>query len=321
MTARTQWKEAVTAVEQAASILVVTHVSPDGDAIGSLLGLAVALRERGKKVAAAVDGGVPEFLKFLPGAKTVRDKLKQGRWDVMVSVDASDEERTGACGAFGRARSRLVINLDHHLTNTDFGDIFLVMPEAVSATEIVYRWLVEMQHPVSQPVATALLAGLVTDTMGFRTQNVTAETFGIVQALMAAGAPLAEVTARALVAKPYSSIELWKRVLPSVRLADGIISAWITQDDLAAAGIKDVTDGGLVSLLASVEDAKIAVVFKQKPDGAVEISLRSKPGFDVGQVALELGGGGHAQASGATIPGPLEAAAARVMPLLEGIAR
>ncbi|NWG15321.1 MAG: bifunctional oligoribonuclease/PAP phosphatase NrnA [Chloroflexi bacterium] len=321
MTARTQWTEATAAVEQAASILIVTHVSPDGDAIGSLLGLALALRERGKKVDAAVDGGTPDFLKFLPGAETVRDRLKGGRWDVMVSVDASDEERTGVCGAFGRARSQRVINLDHHLTNTAFGDIFLVMPEAVSATEIVYRWLVEMQHPVSQPVASALLAGLVTDTMGFRTQNVTAGTFGIVQALMAAGAPLAEITARALVAKPYSLIELWKRVLPSVHLADGVISALITQDDLTAAGIRDVTDGGLVSLLASVEEARVAVVFKQKSDGAVEISLRSKPGFDVGQVALELGGGGHAQASGATIPGPLDAAAARVIPLLEGIAR
>src|SRR5512145_989397 len=127
MAFQTQWLAAAAAVEAASSILVVTHVSPDGDAIGSLLGLTLALRERGKKVTASVDDGVPDFLKHLPEAETVQGKLKHGRWDLMISVDASDEERTGVSGAFGRARSQQVINLDHHPTNTAFGDIFLVL--------------------------------------------------------------------------------------------------------------------------------------------------------------------------------------------------
>ncbi len=311
-----QWFEATEAVKQAASVLLVTHVNPDGDAIGSLLGLALALWEQGKKVAAAVDGGVPDFLKFVPGTDTVKSKLKHGKWDLMVSLDSSDEERTGVAGVFGRARSLKVINLDHHPTNTLFGDIFLVMPNAVSATEVVYRWLGYMEHPISQPVATALLTGLVTDTLGFRTSNVNADTLGIAQGLMAAGASLSEITFRSLSSTPYKTIELWKQAFQSIQLNNAVVSAVVTQEDIKAAKLDDMTDGGLVSLLITVNEAMIAVVFKELEDSRVELSFRSKPGFDVATVAFSLGGGGHRQASGATIAKSLAAAQERVMPLL-----
>jgi phosphoesterase RecJ-like protein len=311
-----QWSEATEAVKQAASIVCVTHVNPDGDAIGSLMGLTLALREMGKKVDAAVDGGVPDFLKFIPGTDDVISKLKHGRWELMISLDASDEERTGVAGAFGRARAPKVINLDHHPTNIFFGDLFLVVPTAVSATEVVYDWLTYMGHPISQPVATALLTGLVTDTLCFRTSNVTANTLSIAQSLMTAGASLSAITFRALSSTPYNVIELWKHAFQSVQLQNSVISGVVRQDDLKNAHLNEVTDGGLVGMLITVNEAFIAVVFKELEDGRVELSFRSKPGFDVGSVAFSLGGGGHRQASGATIPGPLEAAQARVMPLL-----
>jgi bifunctional oligoribonuclease and PAP phosphatase NrnA len=111
-------------------------------------------------------------------------------------------------------------------------------------------------------------------------------------------------------------VELWKSALHSVELKKGLISATITQADLKRVGLTDVTDGGLVSLLIGVNEAKVAVVFKELAHGEVELSFRSKPGYDVAQVALALGGGGHKQASGATIPGPLIAARERVLPML-----
>src|SRR5690606_29021244 len=114
----TNWNEATQAVDAANTILVVTHLKPDGDAIGSLLGLTNMLRERGKTVTAVVDDGVPDFLRYVPGADTVLPELTTGEWDVMISTDASDEERTGRAGIYGRAHSRIVINLDHHPTNT-----------------------------------------------------------------------------------------------------------------------------------------------------------------------------------------------------------
>jgi phosphoesterase RecJ-like protein len=315
-----QWAEATEAVKQAASILIVTHISPDGDAIGSLLGLMLALREMGKKVDAVVDGGVPDFLRFLPGSNTVQGKLKRGKWDLMISSDASDEERTGLVGEYGRKHSSKVINLDHHPTNTCFGDLFLVLPEAVSATEIVFRWLRYMEHPLSAEVASALLTGLVTDTMGFRTNNVVGATMGVAQQLMDAGAPLYEITQRTMVSKPFRDISLLSYAYPSVKMQGNIISGIVTQEDLKRAGQIEATDGGLVSQLITANEAVIAVVYKELSDGRVELSFRSKPGFDVGTLAFGLGGGGHKQASGATIDGTLDAAIGRVTPLLEAAA-
>lgn len=320
-TQTTNWTEATQAVDTAERILIVTHIQPDGDAYGSLLGLANALRERGRQVDTAVDGGVVDFAKFLPGAESIKSKLKSGRWDLMISVDSSDEERTGKTGAYGRKHSSRVINLDHHATNTFFGDIFLVKPEAVSATEVIYEWLHHMRQPLTPAVAVPLLTGLVTDTLGFRTSNVLPSTLEIAVELMRAGASLTEITQRTLDSKSYSTIALWKNALATVELHGEVIEASITRDNLKAAGIIEMTDGGLVGLLNTVNEAMIAVVFKELEDGRVEISLRSKPGYDVAQVAFSIGGGGHKQASGATIPGPLDAARARVLPLLQQAAQ
>jgi phosphoesterase RecJ-like protein len=270
----------------------------------------------------AVDEGVPDFFKFLPGAQTVHPILTSGAWDVMISLDASDEVRTGLCGEYGRANSQRVINLDHHATNTYFGDLQLVLPTAVSATEVVYHWLRAVDFPLTRDVAVPLLTGLVTDTLGFRTSNVRPETLAIAQALMQAGASLTEITARTLDNRSILQVNLWKYALASVAMYDGaVVAAQITQDDLKRSGLLDVTDGGLVGFLAKVNEAMIAAVFKETPEGRVEISLRAKPGFDVSEVALSLGGGGHRQAAGATIDGPLESARARVIPLLQAASK
>lgn len=321
MNSTAQWADAIQAVQAANRIVVVTHLNPDGDAIGSLLGLTNALREMGKDVTAAVDGGVPNYLRFLTGVETVLPLLETGDWDLLVSVDASDEERTGLSGIYARAHSAKIINLDHHPTNTLFGDIFLVVPTAVSATEIILNWLESFPHPISVPVAVALLTGLVTDTRGFRTSNVLPATLGCAQRLLEAGASLTMITARTLDSMTYATVELWKHVLPSVVLDGPVISATVLCEDIRRANMTERDSGGLVSWLLSTDQAMVAVVFKELENGNVELSMRSKPGFDVGSVAFGLGGGGHKQASGATIPGPIEAARDRVVPLLQQAAR
>ena len=165
-----------------------------------------------------------------------------------------------------------------------------------------------------------LLTGLATDTLGFRTSNVTAQTLEIATQLMAAGAPLPEIMARTLESKPYRTVELWKYALETVALHDQVVEAVVSQQALKAVGLDEVTDGGLVGLLSKINEARVAVVFKELDNGRVEISLRSKPGYDVSQVAFSVGGGGHKQASGATIDGPIEAARERLLPLLQEVA-
>lgn len=315
------WVGANAALDAAARILVVTHLEPDGDAIGSLLGLVYGLRSLGKDVTAAVDGGVPAFLGFLPGVDEVQSKLGEGDWDLMISTDASDEGRSGDVGRYGMAHSRVVVNLDHHATNTYFGDIHLVAPEAVSATEVVYQWWRNRDVVIAPHVAQALLLGLVTDTLGFRTSNVNTGTLRIAQELMNAGASLTEITARTLDRRTFDELNLWKRALPSAEMAGQVLHATVHQSDLIDLGLEDTTDAGLVSLLIQVEEAMIAVVFKEKSADEIKISMRSKRGFDVAQVAQMLGGGGHTQASGATVRGTLEDVRGLVLDLLNQAAQ
>lgn len=317
----TNWTKAVNLVNDARSILVVTHVKPDGDAIGSLLGLTVALREMEKQVDAAVDGGIPDYLTFIPYAETIVGNLAKGDWDLMISVDASDEPRTGDVGAYGRTHSQFVINLDHHATNTMFGDVQLVVPEAVSATEVVYEWLVHFGHPISPEVATALLTGIVTDTMGFRTSHVVPHTLEVAHQLMLLGGPLVDIINRTMVSKPLTDILLWKQVFSSVEYQDGIISAVVMPDDIKTVGLEDMTDAGLVSTLVTADEVMVAVVFKVQSNNSVELSLRSKVGYDVSAVAFALGGGGHKPAAGATVEGTLGEVKARVMPLLRDLVK
>jgi bifunctional oligoribonuclease and PAP phosphatase NrnA len=312
-----EWEKATHAIQQAQKILIVTHISPDGDAIGSALGLANALRQMGKKVTVVDDDGVPDFLKFLPHADKVVERLYQKSWDVMISTDASDEERTGEAGSYGRKHSKVLINLDHHITNTYFGDIHLVVPTAVSATEIVFDWWQYIGIDWNVDIAMPLLTGLVTDTLGFRINTVTSRTLEIAQALMNYGASLKEAMARTLESKSWREVALWARVLPTAVLHGQVVEAIVTPADIEAAGLSEMGDAGLSSFLRSVNEAVISVVFKQHSENEIIISLRSKPGYDVASVAFAFGGGGHAQASGATIHGTLDEVRAKVLPMLQ----
>jgi bifunctional oligoribonuclease and PAP phosphatase NrnA len=309
-----QWEEVAAAIHAAQTILIVTHIRPDGDAIGSALGLANALRQIGKSVTVADDDGVPDFLAWLPHADSVV-KTVSGEWDLLISTDASDEIRTGIVGEYGRAHSKQVINLDHHETNTYFGNIYLVVPTAASATEIVFSLWAYMNIPLNYEIAQPLLVGLVTDTLGFRTTATTAQTLGVAQKLLQAGASLTEATQRSLDLMTKNELLLWKRVLPTVEVYGEVAEAVIRQSDLEALGIEGFSTGGIVGFLRQVQEVRIAVVFLEEPDG-IKVSMRSKPGYDVASVALAVGGGGHKQAAGATLTMSLDEARAKLLPML-----
>ena len=317
------WDRANALVSGAQTILIVTHVGPDGDAVGSMLGLAHALRETGKDVITAVDGGVPSDLVFLPGSDMVRASLDGLDVNLAIAVDCGDESRMGQVGQVARKNGLPLINLDHHRTNTLFGDANLVDLVTVAAAEGVLDWLDHLSLPVSQTAAFCLLTGIVTDTLCFRTDNVTSRTLGKAQRLMASGVSLAEIVQRTVGRQSYIGLRLWGAVLPTVRLEDRVIWAVITQAQFAAAGYTgEYNDAGLVSALVETEEAYISAVFKELPDGAVEIGFRAVPGFDTSGVAVGLGGGGHALASGATVRGePLETLVPRVIAALKDVAR
>jgi phosphoesterase RecJ-like protein len=312
-----EWTKAGDLVARARDILVLTHVGPDGDAIGSMTGLAHGLRNMGKRVSMAVDGGVPPELSFLPGSEVVFPELTDLTVDLVIAVDCGDASRMGKVGQVAFQSGAPLINLDHHRTNTMFGTANLVDTATVAASEGVLDWLDRMGVAIDVETAFCLLTGIVTDTIGFRTDNVTSTTFGKAQKLMACGAPLSEIVQRTVNRMSYAELQLWSIVLSTVHLEDHIIWVIITRDMYERAGLTGHDDGGLVSKLIQVDEAYISVVFKQKVDGAIEIGFRGVPGFDTANVAVALGGGGHKLASGATVREPLETLVPRVIEMLK----
>lgn len=312
-----EWDKATAAIQEAKTVLVIPHKRPDGDAIGSALGIANMLWSMGKKVTVADDDVVPDPFLFLDGSDKFVKRLTYGNWDVLITTDCSDEARTGEVGAFGFKRSQTVINLDHHLTNTGFGHIHLVQPDASSAAEVVYNWLVEAKIELNESIAKPLLTGIVTDTIGFRIPSVTPQTLQAAQNLMAAGASLADITARTIDYMTQPEFNLWQIILPKVQRNGAIMDVAITQKDIEAAGLREMVDAGIVGFMRQVDGVEATIVWKVESENEVKVSMRSKPNVDVGTVAFELGGGGHAQASGVTITGTLEAAREVVLPMVQ----
>ena len=315
------WDKAAALLSAARRVLVLTHVSPDGDAIGSMLGLASALRGLGKDVQTAVDEGVPPDLAFLPGSAEVHAALDSVQTDLVIAVDCGDESRMGSVGQAARRSGAPLINLDHHLTNTLFGDANLVDAATVAAAEGVLDWLDRLGAPIDRVTAFCLLTGLVTDTLCFRTDNVGSDTLSKAQRLMACGASLTEIVQRTVNRTSYAGLRLWALAMSAAHLEGGVIWTAITREMFAQAGYDGHDDAGLVSTLVQADEASIAVVFREKPDGVVEIGMRAVPGFDTSEVAVALGGGGHKLASGATVREPLATLVPRVVAMLHEAVR
>lgn len=307
----------------AARVLAFCHISPDGDAIGSLLALGWLLRElepapdaEPRRVTLVCADPLPPELGFLPGAAELLSAAPPGPWDAVVAVDASDAKRLGAafCSAdFGPAP---VIVLDHHITNLYFGTLNYVDTRAAATAQAIVDLADALAVPIHREAAVCLLTGLVTDTLSFRTSNTTPEVLRCAARLMEAGANVSEIAALALNRRSLAAIRLWALALAQLRLEGNVLWTQVTSAMRAEAGAPKDGESGLAEYLLSAPEARATAVFSEKADGNVEISFRSRPGCDVAQVALSLGGGGHPQAAGCTIPGPLAAARGRVLPLL-----
>ncbi|MFO7538110.1 MAG: bifunctional oligoribonuclease/PAP phosphatase NrnA [Chloroflexota bacterium] len=301
------------AITNAQSILIVTHVDPDGDAIGSLTAVGNGLAHLGKQVTMACDDNVPGRFRFLP----LTDKVQKGvssaaTFDLMIALDCGDESRMGRTFADLNQKPPL-INIDHHVTNTNFGQINLVDAQATSTTEILYELFIAIGIDVTADIALSLLTGLVTDTLGFRTVGVTPRTMKITSALMAAGADLSLVTMLALNLKPMSTIRLWQLGLNNLKLDSGLVWTSLTYKAQQAIGFNSPSSAGLVNMLANVEEAAMSAVLLEQQDGSVRVGFRCRPPYSVSEVALNLGGGGHPLAAGCSLDGPLAKAESLVV--------
>ncbi|MBO9310181.1 MAG: DHH family phosphoesterase [Chloroflexi bacterium] len=315
------WELANALLNAAQQPILVTHVQPDGDAFGALLGLGNALLAAGKTPILAVEGGMSDRFRFLPGAERVRADLDGVRGDLAIILDCSDERRAGKLLAPLKALNVPIINIDHHRTNTLFGTANLVDETWVSTTEGVLAWLDHLGIALTPETAQCLLCGLVTDTLCFRTDSVKTDTLGKAQRLVDAGANLNYIVQKTLSTIETGILRLWSQVMPTVKLEDGVVWVKITLAARQAANAPERGDGDLVGLLLQAEDAHIAAIFREQADGTTELSLRAVPGFDVASVAQRFGGGGHKLAAGATLQGTPDSVEAEVIAALKAAAR
>lgn len=293
-------------LEAAQRVLVVSHIRPDGDAIGSLLGLGLALRDSGKEVQMVLSDGVPASFRHLQGSDQVLPR-PEGFFDYIVVVDSSDLQRTGeALNGYGAPD----LNIDHHPTNVNFARRNLVQPAAVATAEILARHLKDFGLAITPPVANALLAGIVADTIGFRTSNMRAEALRIAADLMDAGGDLAGVYYPALVQRSFQAARYWGAGLSRLQREGRMIWTTLTLADRQAAGYPGRDDADLVNVLSAIEDVDVAIIFVEQSQNRVKISWRlcgqSATGLDVSRLAQRFGGGGHKAASGAEMTGALE---------------
>jgi phosphoesterase RecJ-like protein len=298
-------------VDGAQRILMITHVAPDGDAIGSLLGLGWLLWSQDKDLTLACEDPVPGVYASLPGADRVVHHA-EGTYDLIISLDCSDQRRMGQVYD-GSLAAVPLINIDHHVTNTLFGTLNWVDPTSVATAQIVLDMIDLFDWQMTPAVATCLLTGLVTDTRSFRTSNVDVAAVRAALRLMEAGASLSEIARQALEQRPLASVRLWGQAFASLQLEDGILWTEVTRAMRRESGLGENGAAGLANFLSGVREARVVVVFTERDGGTVDVGMRSMPGIDVAQAALRLGGGGHPQAAGCTFVGTLPQARKQVL--------
>lgn len=302
-TAEQDWTRALQLIHQADEIALACHVSPDGDALGSMLATAFALRSMGKRVVASFGDrrfAVPRLLRFLPGLELLTPPADYpAEPELMISFDSSTLERLGLLGA-NAAKARELIVVDHHPTNGGFGTLGLIDP-AVAATAVLAEELIRrLGGTLTKDIATCLYVGLVTDTGSFRHASTTPASHELAARLVATGLRTDEIARELWDRSPFGYLKVLGAALDRVVLEGGLVWTYVTHLDRAAHGLPYSEVEGIIDVVRRTEEAEVAVVLKEDDDGAWQVSTRSKGAVDVAGICSALGGGGHAGAAGFT---------------------
>ena len=300
-------------LKEAGKMVIVSHISPDGDTLGSSLALAHALRMLGKEVMLNVDDDIPSVFSFLPGIgeymRFAPDDSVPA--DLLIVIDASSADRAG--NAMNVVKARSVLNIDHHKTNTHFADYLYLNSDAAATAEIIYSLLLELGTELNTEIATCIYEGLYTDTGSFKYSNTTSRTLSIASALLTYGVNPSLISDNMEV-KSRSQVEMLGKVLETLTfLRDGKIAYVEVAPELYDYNVDTDT---FVSYPRYIEGVEVALLFKQVEENLTRVSFRSKQ-VDVAKIALSFGGGGHQKASGCSIHAPLKEAESVVLPVVE----
>jgi phosphoesterase RecJ-like protein len=286
--------------------LIACHENPEGDAIGSELALALALRRMGKKATVLNADPVPGNLLFLPGADTVLFEADGSEYEVAVVVDCGATERTGRV-APELSKCPVLVNIDHHRTNGDRGELSLVDPDAAATGLLIHRILDAMGYDIDPDVAVNIYVAVLTDTGSFHYSSSSPEAFAVAGEMVRRGVDPWAVAEKVYETQSAGRLRLLGRVLASLEVAPGGEVASITTmlSDLEEfSSGKDALEG-FINYPRSIVGVEVAVSFREERGGVFRVSFRSKGRVDVSAVATRFGGGGHRNAAGCTVPGTL----------------
>ncbi len=302
-------------IKEANHILLASHADPDGDAVGSLLALGIAIGRRGQKTTIYNASPIPAVYRFLPSVeRIVRHIKKAGTYDLALIMDCGDLPRIGEASTTV-SQIPVVINIDHHISNTGFGDIQLIDPSACSTAELVYRLIKALDVPLDKAIATSLYTGILTDTGSFRFSSTNQAAFAISQEMAELGVEPHDVAQHVYGTYSLGRIKLLNLALDSIEISqNGKLSIMtVTGAMFAETGTHPEDVDGMINYARRIEDVKVAALIQEQQNGNTNsnghcryhVSLRSDGTVDVAAIAGSFGGGGHASAAGFQIEATL----------------
>jgi phosphoesterase RecJ-like protein len=308
--------DVVAAIRGARSITAICHENPDADTLGAAIAIRIIAERLGKPGEVVSGDPPPPLLTFLPRIGEVR-RMPALEPDLAVVVDSGDLARIGSVAtdcADWLARATIV-NIDHHVSNPGYGALQLIDAEAAATCEVIATLLPELGIELDAELATALMAGIVTDTHTFGHPNATPRTLRVSADLVAAGAPLSAINRAVYVDKPYTTLVLWGLILATIaQQHEGrIVHASMTLAMIEQAGADASASEGFIDLLASSRSAEVTLLFKEADATSTKVSVRTTEGVDAVAITSAFGGGGHARAAGCTVDLPLDLARAAVL--------
>ncbi len=295
--------------------LVTSHARPDGDAIGSALGLMHLLEGLGKQVEVAFADPIPVIYLALPGANRITHTLPTNPPDALIFLECDRFERTGfPIEAFDHLAATFTINIDHHLSGRRFASFNWIDPHCCAVGSMVYDLAVASSVNITPAMATCLYTAVLTDTGSFTYPSTVASTFALAEHLVQRGADANRIAQQVYFSNPASKFHLLGAALRNLHVEAPLAWAWITLDDMAASNATVEDSEGIVNYLIGIVGVEAAAFLREAPGGThFRASLRSKNTVDVASVAELFNGGGHRNASGCTLTGPLPEALDRIL--------
>ena len=300
----------LSSIAQAELLLVTAHARPDGDAVGSVLACWMMLDRMGKKADMVLSDGVPRIYTGLPCASLVqqRDRI-EGDYDAVILLECDGIERSRLEGLEGR----FLINIDHHASGREFANVNWIERDACAAAEMVY-WLVGAAGiEVTKDMATCLYAAVLSDTGSFCYGGTDANTFELARDLVRRGADPVLIAESVYFSNPAAKIHLLGAALANLQYRGRLAWLWVSQQDMERTRAAEEDCEGIVNYAIGIAGIEVAVFLRELPDLRVRLSLRSKGTVNVAAIAESFGGGGHENASGCTLEGPLPLATGRIL--------